>query len=155
MICRRRRLCKYSPAGTNFYKVLQEGKSCYKIVGAFSMVPHRASGHETIWTAEFNNVPPIIIPIGALIYRYNKKDDSWVKTRHVKAPPKNFFTSPLRRSKRLKRPEDKKHWPPSLVLQQIDRSFIPARQSHDKKISFVLLVGNSVTVWDRLHCLCQ
>lgn len=109
MICRRRRLCKYSPAGTNFYKVLQEGKSCYKIVGAFSMVPHRASGHETIWTAEFNNVPPIIIPIGALIYRYNKTDDSWVKTRHVKAPPKNFFTSPLRRSKRLKRPEDKKH----------------------------------------------
>lgn len=79
MICRRRRLCKYSPAGTNFYKVLQEGKSCYKIVGAFSMVPHRASGHETIWTAEFNNVPPIIIPIGALIYRYNKTDDSWVK----------------------------------------------------------------------------
>lgn len=109
MICRRRRLCKYSPAGTNFYKVLQEEKSCYKIVGAFSMVPHRASGHETIWTAEFNNVPPIIIPIGALIYRYNKTDDSWVKTRHVKAPPKNFFTSPLRRSKRLKRPEDKKH----------------------------------------------
>ena len=55
------------------------------------MVPHRASGHETIWTAEFNNVPPIIIPIGALLYRYNKTDDSWVKTRHVKAPPKNFF----------------------------------------------------------------
>ena len=55
------------------------------------MVPHRTSGHETIWTAEFNNVPPIIIPIGALIYRYNKTDDSWEKQDMSKHRLRIFF----------------------------------------------------------------
>lgn len=78
------KVCKYQPIGTDFYKVLQEGKRCYKAVGCFAIVPHKKSDGSTLWTAEFYNTMPIKIPIGAIIYRFIKEENAWIKHRCVK-----------------------------------------------------------------------
>lgn len=90
-IGRIRRVCKYPPSGTDFYKVLQEGKRCYKFIGSFAMVPYRISGQETIWTAEFNNVPPIVTKVGSIIYKYSKEENGWIKHRHIKKQTSKFY----------------------------------------------------------------